>query len=971
MSRETSTPARKYRLVRLIKRGGTSELFEALVEGTGGFQRRVALKRLLPEHAGEEPMLGRFADEARLVSQLHHANIVSVFDYGVMDGLPFQVLELVDGLDLASLAERLARQRPGDRPARVSVAAALYVAAEVARALDYAHRARGAGGEPLGIVHRDVTPENVLISWAGDVKLADFGVAHAFERRAPTVAAVALGKAAYMAPEQLRGEVADARADLFALGCVLHALLAGVSPMSSEGARREVLAGGRLALDRGLDPDLAALIGRATATQRAARHPSAAAFAADAQRLLAQHAPGGGRDELCAILEPLAAQSKPTAPGPKHPLLDLMDVELVLADTVPPDAPHDAPPPARPRTRATGEPPAPGGAPEGRFATTVPERSGGLRRFVSVAADPVTEARAMTALAAGEYELLDELGAGGFAIVYRGRHRVTGELRAIKVLKAGAPPDHALRFKREAEVLSRLDHPNIVRVEETGVLADGRAYLVMELVEGRTLRQVIEEQGALSDARAMMLGRQIALGLGAVHRLGLIHRDLKPTNVLLATRPARSPSRSAQPEEVVKVVDFGVALLAAEGSEETRLTRAGRTVGTPRWMSPEQIRADADLGPRSDLYALGALLYMMVAGRPTFRGGTTDEVMDNHLYLPPPPLERPSALEPLIMSLLAKDPAARPEDAARVIAWLDRLSGGPGSGAAEVTELVGARRGSTEPATVLHDPGTILRDTAVVAPDPRITVLVDKGPPVRRGPVLALILVVAALAGLIAALLGSAGRVEESVLSGPVAIVRPGAVPRPKPAEPLEAPEPPGARSREPDPVAEEVRVPAEGEPAREKRRPSSGRGERRGAAPEVSPAPLPRLEQEVARLAEARALDPERLEEHDRTRALAAKLARARAAGDEPAMREVLVSLGAVLRDLPVDRGVVERKLDRLRRALSRAAPALDPQDLAAFERRYLDLRASLAEDPGTGRAAELAAKADALARELAAHPR
>jgi serine/threonine-protein kinase len=244
-----------------------AEVFEATAVGERGFERTVALKRMLPE-------MGRihddgFLDEARIASHLHHANIVSVLDYGIADGLPFQVLELVDGLDLQT-ALALGKALPPEL--------ALHVCTEVAYALSHAHGAHGPDGQPLGIVHRDVKPANILISYDGDVKLGDFGIAFARDRLQRTEVGVTKGTREFMSPEQWLGGELDARSDVFSLGCVLYALLTGTSPMGRTRAE-EMLEGQELTLDQSLPEDLAPIVARATRRQKKERYATAAELA--------------------------------------------------------------------------------------------------------------------------------------------------------------------------------------------------------------------------------------------------------------------------------------------------------------------------------------------------------------------------------------------------------------------------------------------------------------------------------------------------------------------------------------------------------------------------------------------------------------------------------------------------------------------------------------------------------------------
>jgi serine/threonine protein kinase len=297
----------RYRLRRRLGRGGMAEVFEATAAGERGFERTVAVKRMLPE-------IGRvhddgFLDEARIASHLHHAGIVAVLDYGIAGGLPFQVLELVDGLDLQTALE-LGRPLPAEL--------ALHVCTEVAYALSHAHEARGPDGQPLGIVHRDVKPANILISYDGDVKLGDFGIAFARDRLQRTEVGIAKGTREFMSPEQwVAGEV-DARSDVFSLGCVLHALVTGQSPMGRTRAE-EMLEGQELTFDKPLPEDVAPLVVRATRRQKRERFPTAAAMAEALGAALQKRV----KEPPKALLQKWMRELKPLAP-PKEPV----DAEL-------------------------------------------------------------------------------------------------------------------------------------------------------------------------------------------------------------------------------------------------------------------------------------------------------------------------------------------------------------------------------------------------------------------------------------------------------------------------------------------------------------------------------------------------------------------------------------------------------------------------------------------------------------------
>lgn len=224
----TWSSGRRYALVRMLAAGGMAQVYEARAELPGGIERRVALKRILPERARDPRYRAMFLDEARVVSRLDHPHVVRLLDYGLLDDAEFLVLELVDGLD-AGEAFRLARAE------RIPVAsAALRVVVCIAEALAHAHACTDERGAPLGIVHRDVSPSNVLLGHDGTVKLTDFGIALSTVKTDRTETGYVKGKAAFMSPEQGRGERVSAAADVWALGRTLLALSVGDPSASPE-----------------------------------------------------------------------------------------------------------------------------------------------------------------------------------------------------------------------------------------------------------------------------------------------------------------------------------------------------------------------------------------------------------------------------------------------------------------------------------------------------------------------------------------------------------------------------------------------------------------------------------------------------------------------------------------------------------------------------------------------------------------
>ncbi|HEY2745894.1 MAG TPA: serine/threonine-protein kinase, partial [Polyangia bacterium] len=221
----------KYLLLRQLAIGGMAEVYLARQSGPAGFEKECVIKRILPSLAADQQFVNMFLDEARIAARLSHPNIVQIFDLGsITQGDYFLAMEHVHGVDLQQIEEAEA-QRGG----RIPLAIAVRIASNVAEGLEHAHRATDARGKALGLVHRDVTPSNVIISFDGVGKILDFGIAKAVAKKGRTEVGVIKGKIPYMSPEQVQGEALDSRSDIFSLGTMLYELTTGHKPFDGEG----------------------------------------------------------------------------------------------------------------------------------------------------------------------------------------------------------------------------------------------------------------------------------------------------------------------------------------------------------------------------------------------------------------------------------------------------------------------------------------------------------------------------------------------------------------------------------------------------------------------------------------------------------------------------------------------------------------------------------------------------------------
>ena len=636
----------KYTLLEPLAQGGMGALYLAC-QGEAGMEKLCVVKTVLKDLADKE-YLARFRDEAKVVVRLSHGNLVPVFDAGTVGGELYLAMEYVDGKDLRAVWNRCAKKQiafPTD--------VAVHIAREMARGLYHAHTF----GD-LRLVHRDISPPNVLIAFSGEVRLTDFGLASSTLKMERTAPGVIYGKVSYMSPEQARGDALDGRTDLYATAVILWELLTGRQLFPSTDA--DVLE--RVRAPRvdapssrapRVKPELDGVVLKALAPEPQDRYPDCEAFRVALAEYLAREAPATDGARISSFLADLFEGEIEEERRRRQGLIE---------------AAREVAGRARFRTQRNPAPPVAGSAPPGsgtqaeefaeHDAEVADERSHGiLGRTVD-----------------SRYRVDRLIGEGGMGRVYEAEHIEIGKRVAMKVLHPtySRNPEAVQRFRREARAAARLGHPNIVDVTDSGTTDAGAVYFVMELLEGCDLAEVIGREGALSVERSIQITVQMCKALAAAHAAGIVHRDLKPENIFLTSR--------AGVVDVVKVLDFGIArhteVEEGPAAGQRRLTNPGMAMGTPEYMAPEQAAGQLADG-RCDVYAVGAILFEMLSGSPPHTGANFMEVLSKKASQVPDRVDTlrsdvSAQLADVVAGALSKDPAGRPQSMDELAGQLER-----------------------------------------------------------------------------------------------------------------------------------------------------------------------------------------------------------------------------------------------------------------------------------------------------------
>lgn len=645
-------------LRRLAAAADGGDLCLASRSGPFGFQKLLLLERAPSGLPRAEAMFAR----AKLLAQLNHTNIVKIHEVGEAEGYAFVALEHVRGKSLAMVLERIQEEKR-----LLPVAHAVDIAISIADALGHAHRTKDIRGAPLSLVHGDLRSSSTLISYQGYPKLADF-----------------------IDPAENEAPALDPRTDLLGLGFLLYRMCCLEEPSVD---RADPSIRKALVLPSAFRADAApldAILLRGLAPRPEDRFQTAQEMR-DALRALVRAGRIPPADEhLGALLQALfaedivreeqtladavGARSEPTAP-----VVDVSEYfREARTEAATADSPLDpeAAAPRCPVCKGTFEKSVKRCPVHGRKLVAAGEEEGDLGAESEDGCETIPDLGDRFTGRVLEQRFLVEkrIGEGGMGVVYRGHDRTTGDPVAIKLLKAHGADKSKLetRFRREAKLLAKLDHPNTVKFVDWGFAPDGTIFIATELLTGLPLDKLIEgNPSGLGVSRTLSILDRIAASLEDAHALGVVHRDLKPANVFVDGVK-------------VKLFDFGIARIDLAGELSNTFaekTAAGFALFTPMYCAPEQAVGDV-IDHRADIYSLGAVAYHCLAGKTPFSGSTT-ALVEAHLSKPPPPIserspnaETSAEVELLIRKMMEKRPEDRIQTVREIRGRIGRLSGG-------------------------------------------------------------------------------------------------------------------------------------------------------------------------------------------------------------------------------------------------------------------------------------------------------
>ena len=646
----------KYVLLRPMARGGMGELFLAAAGETGGFEKLCVVKKVLQD-LNDDGVRRRFLDEAKVVVRLNHSNLVQVFDAGRVSEDYYLAMELVEGKDLRAVWNRCAQLHR-----RIPVDFAMFVVRELCRGLDYVHDAMG-----LDLVHRDISPPNIMVSYHGQVKITDFGLATHAIKREMTSPGVVFGRYSYLSPEQARGLPADRRTDIYASGIVLWEMLTGRQLFPAD---RQAAAGGRAlaelrkpkirapsAIVPGIPEGLDEVVLRALAVEREDRFQTAGEFKVALSEILNRHYNSSDVDSVATFMRDIFAreyklESEDYASYAREDFSPIRAQANAEMDTL---SISDAVDLGRGRSRSGPTSTSSFELEDNDIVELDTSSKVGWEGPKVEDLEKAAHAR-IGEVVAQRYRIDRLLGIGGMGAVYAATHLALGKTYALKILHDvyGRDPDIIDRFVREARSATQTGHPNIIDVLDIGTMEAGDLYFVMELLEGTDLGTVIRQSGPLAIRRAVHIARQISRALAAAHDANIIHRDLKSENVVLTVK-------GGDPD-FVKVLDFGICKQIDTTSSSQ--TTPGMVMGSPDYMAPEQA-AGAPANAQSDIYALGTILFEMLTGRLPFTGRNAIDVLMKKGGGPAPAVtelrpEVPAPLAEVVARCLARDYERRP-----------------------------------------------------------------------------------------------------------------------------------------------------------------------------------------------------------------------------------------------------------------------------------------------------------------------